>query len=143
MPRTRVTALVIKNDCILMMHRVNNGNEYWVLPGGGLEDGETLEGATLRELKEETSIEATVKEKVLDFVDDKGDQHVVFLCNYLSGEAKLDENSEEANNKDLNQLYDPQWVSIEKIKELTMYPIKEKEYLLNYEKQNRQEEVCP
>ena len=129
MARTRATALVKKDNCILMMHRYNNSEEYWVLPGGGLEEGETIENATLRELKEETSINATIEEKIMDFVDDKGDRHVLFLCNYLSGEVKLDDNSEEANNYDPNQTYIPQWVDIKRVKDLVMYPIKQKEYL--------------
>lgn len=32
---------------------------------------------------------------------------ILFLCNYLSGEVKLDDNSEEANNYDPNQTYIP------------------------------------
>ena len=36
---------------------LKNLNEYYVIPGGGQEDGETIEQATLREIKEELGIE--------------------------------------------------------------------------------------
>ena len=32
------------------------GQDFWATPGGGLEPGETFEGAALRELKEETGM---------------------------------------------------------------------------------------
>lgn len=43
------------------MHRIKNiegvVNEYYVIPGGGIEDGEDIESATKRELKEEIGID--------------------------------------------------------------------------------------
>ncbi len=130
--RTRATAVVIREGKLLMMHRFNNGEEYWVLPGGGVEEGEDVNQAVLRELQEETSIESNLKENLLEFIDPRGDKHCLFLCDYISGEAKLHRDSIEANNSDKNQSYIPEWVELGELPNLTIYPIEEKDFLIKH-----------
>ena len=50
MARTDKTArgVIIKNNKILLIHRLKKGEEYFVLPGGGIEDGETPEATIKR-----------------------------------------------------------------------------------------------
>jgi len=132
MSRTRATSVVVRDGKLLIMHRFNNGEKYWVLPGGGVEEGEELEKAVLRELQEETSIEAELMEKLLEFTDSRGDKHSLFLCEYVSGEAQLHKDSEEANSRDENQSYNPEWIEVSKIPDLTIYPVEEKEFLIQY-----------
>lgn len=57
----RVEALVIKNDSILVIHRINHGEEYYVLPGGGWEENETKEEGAKREVFEETSLKVEIE----------------------------------------------------------------------------------
>ncbi len=45
-------AIIIKDGNILLTHELNSG--WWLLPGGGLEDGETPEECVIREAEEET-----------------------------------------------------------------------------------------
>ena len=67
MKRIRAVAVIVNNRKILLMHRINNGKEYHVFPGGGVENGETVEQAVLREVQEETSLEVKI-EKLLGAV---------------------------------------------------------------------------
>jgi ADP-ribose pyrophosphatase YjhB (NUDIX family) len=41
--RKRATAIIIENGKILLIKRIKSGMEYFVVPGGGVEEGETLE----------------------------------------------------------------------------------------------------
>lgn len=57
-PRVGVGVFVIKNGKFLMGQRAGtHGTGKWSVPGGWLEYGESLENATVREVKEETGME--------------------------------------------------------------------------------------
>ncbi|PID84842.1 MAG: hypothetical protein CSA11_04660 [Chloroflexi bacterium] len=58
MVRKRVTLFVIDtvNDQILMMCYNKEGEVYYIVPGGGVEDGETVIEAAYREADEETGL---------------------------------------------------------------------------------------
>jgi ADP-ribose pyrophosphatase YjhB (NUDIX family) len=56
-PRIRVSALLRWEDRLLLCRHEKPGKEYWLLPGGGVEAGESLVQALHRELHEEVGIE--------------------------------------------------------------------------------------
>lgn len=59
--KNRAGGILIEDGKVLLIHRIKNVDglvkEYYVVPGGGIEEGENIEKATKRELKEETSID--------------------------------------------------------------------------------------
>ena len=55
-PRVRVSALIHWQNRILLCRQEKPGREYWLLPGGGVDGGETLVGALRRELDEELGL---------------------------------------------------------------------------------------
>jgi ADP-ribose pyrophosphatase YjhB (NUDIX family) len=52
-----VTGVVIEDGRILLLNQDADAGRSWSLPGGKLEDGETLAGALVREMKEETGLD--------------------------------------------------------------------------------------
>jgi len=64
MNRPRACAAIIHNDQILMVLHKTAERTYWTLPGGGCEDGETIEQTAVREVKEETGLDVEI-EKLL------------------------------------------------------------------------------
>jgi len=53
---TRAQCIVVRGKQILMVKHRHEGMEWWCLPGGGVEAGESASTAALRELKEECSV---------------------------------------------------------------------------------------
>jgi ADP-ribose pyrophosphatase YjhB (NUDIX family) len=56
-PRIRVSAILRWHDRVLLCRHEKPGKEYWLLPGGGVNSGESLVDALHRELGEEIGID--------------------------------------------------------------------------------------
>jgi ADP-ribose pyrophosphatase YjhB (NUDIX family) len=56
-PRIRVSAVLRWRDRILLCRHEKGDKEYWLLPGGGVNSGESLLEALRRELAEEVGVE--------------------------------------------------------------------------------------
>jgi 8-oxo-dGTP diphosphatase len=59
-PRIRVSAVLAWSGQILLCRHEKPGKEYWLLPGGGVDAGESLTDALHRELSEELGIDEDV-----------------------------------------------------------------------------------
>jgi 8-oxo-dGTP diphosphatase len=68
-PRIRVSALLEWRDRILLCRHEKPGKEYWLLPGGGVNSGESLVEALRRELAEEVGIDGVPFEGPIAIVD--------------------------------------------------------------------------
>tara|TARA_Y100000310_G_scaffold340947_1_gene438461 strand:- start:1227 stop:1682 length:456 start_codon:yes stop_codon:yes gene_type:complete len=88
MSAIRVRAIIPYQDGLLLIHRVRNENgnkrEYYVFPGGGVEEGEGLEDAIKREVFEELGIEIKPL-KELYRLSSEGRVQVFYLCHYVKG----------------------------------------------------------
>jgi len=56
-PRIRVSAILQWSEQLLLCRHEKPGKEYWLLPGGGVNGGESLAEALHRELLEEVGID--------------------------------------------------------------------------------------
>lgn len=88
-PRVRVGVIIPHEDQILLVRHRKGDKTYWMLPGGGLDFGETFAQCAEREVHEETGL--TIKaERVLylsEAICPKGSRHVlnIFMLASLEG----------------------------------------------------------
>jgi 8-oxo-dGTP pyrophosphatase MutT (NUDIX family) len=89
---TRYQGAIIRDHQILLLtHQERaSGRTYWVIPGGGMEPGESPEECVRREMQEETGLEVRVLRII---VEEQGVPDVIYtnfhtyLCEIISGEA--------------------------------------------------------
>src|SRR6266705_3893608 len=60
--RVGVIALIFEDGHVLLAHR--RDIDWWNLPGGGMEAGETVDEALRREVREETGLEVELEQLV-------------------------------------------------------------------------------
>jgi ADP-ribose pyrophosphatase YjhB (NUDIX family) len=129
MKKIRACAVVIKSDKVLLLWRKRNNNEYFVFPGGGKEQNETLEEAVEREVFEEASIKVRVNKLLYKLIDENNEQNF-YLCSYVSGEPKLGIYNEHSEISENNQ-YEPAWKDINKIDRLSILPLEVRDWFID------------
>ena len=131
--RRRVTGVIIKDGKILLIHRIKNGKEYYVYPGGGIEETEDRLAALDREMKEELNFDVLEAEFLFELDDtyDVREQHdYTYLIKDFSGELQLGGPEKEAMNE--NNQYYPKWVDFDFFKNITdLWPEKIREKIID------------
>lgn len=83
-----VFAAIFDDQERILCVRHNYGDGRWSLPGGGLEDGETVVDALKREVREETGFEVEVDRLVSSYSrPEAGRQSVLIRCTVVGGQA--------------------------------------------------------
>lgn len=107
-------AILQDGHILLIRHQeFSSGRSYWVIPGGGREEGETEEECVAREMKEETTLDVRVERLVLDEAALGGvyQRRKTYLCTPLEGTAAPGyEPEEEASS--FYQIAEVRWVPL-------------------------------
>ena len=120
-PRVRVAGILIENNKILLIEHKKNDKKYWLIPGGGVDWGESTAEALIREYKEETNLDIIVTKFLFlsETIAPDKEKHVINL--YFK--VKKDENSKaEMILGDETNLNDLRFVSKEEIETIKIYP---------------------
>lgn len=92
--RIRTAGLVVRDGKLLLIGHLKNGRKYWLVPGGGMDFGESAAEALSREMKEELSLDVKANDLVFtcDSIDPSGERHVFnlfFSCEESGGVLSL------------------------------------------------------
>jgi ADP-ribose pyrophosphatase YjhB (NUDIX family) len=113
--RPRVCAAIIRNNRILMVFHDHGDRSFWTLPGGGVEEGETLEEAVVREVKEEVRLGSNIVRFLFEDSYEFGPNYC-FLVDVSSKEdADLGEDPELPEDQQV--LKDIAWFPLEVMKD--------------------------
>jgi ADP-ribose pyrophosphatase YjhB (NUDIX family) len=76
-----------KDNRILMVKQHHEDKDIWMVPGGGIEEGESSMAAAIREMNEETGMEVEIGRMIwhTEEVSDRGQRFVNFFLGRLKG----------------------------------------------------------
>lgn len=117
MPPSRAVAVVIRDNRVLVLKRHRDGVGYAVLPGGGVEPGESSAGAAQRELQEETTLTAEI-DRLLWTGDHGGRPASYFLMKDVAGEPVLSASEAQANCS--TNSFEPLWATVDDLNSLDL-----------------------
>lgn len=112
--RIRAGIILVEDNKVALIERHRAGLEYFVFPGGGVEEGETVKDGAVREAMEELGVEVAIKQKIAIIHFGQSTQHY-FLADKVGGEFGTGA-GEEFVNVDVNSsegIYIPIWMPIE------------------------------
>ena len=121
MANKRVSAIIIESEKILLMHRIKPNKDYFVLPGGSVEENEDNISALIREIREETSLEIEI-DKLLWQVNNEFNERTqyIYLVSKYSGNMKLGSPEKERQSED--NKYVLEWHDIKDLKTVKFFP---------------------
>ena len=120
---------------LLLIKRVREGQTFYVLPGGRVDEGENAREAVVRELREEANVDVVVTRELYRVAARPGKFYFanlgIFLCEYKMGEiSKTDSPDEYAAGVENETHYDgrpkgtfePVLLSVAQLKDVNIYP---------------------
>lgn len=134
--RTRAAAIIFidKNLITVYREKVVDGNlkKYYVIPGGSVEDGESIIDAVKREILEEVGIEISLTDKYFCFEKEEVEEYF-YVANYVSGIIGSG-TGPEFTNRDIEKYgtYEIRLVPKNEVANINLLPPEVKEYIKEY-----------
>jgi 8-oxo-dGTP diphosphatase len=115
--KERVRAIIKNGNAILLIHRIKKGREYWVFPGGGVENTDkNKETALVRECREELGVEVQVGNLLTRYELGESDEkqcEYFYFCEIIGGILGTGAGPEFQNETNYEGLYALEWVPLD------------------------------
>jgi len=116
--RTRAGIILIEDNKVALIERHRAGLDYFVFPGGGVDEGETPEQGAIREALEELGVQVAIRQQVAEIHFGRTSKHIYFLVERVSGEFGTG-TGEEFTDADPDHpqegIYIPIWMPVEEL----------------------------
>jgi 8-oxo-dGTP diphosphatase len=119
MKKNRSTAIIIRNEKVLLIHRHKPGRDYYTLPGGGVEFDEDFEEACIREVREETGLKVRALELVYRYITLEKEENY-YLTQVTKAEPAL--GGQEAKHQSAENSYEFFWADAAQVESLNLVP---------------------
>ena len=109
---------MIQDNKVALIERHRAGLDYFVFPGGGVDEGESPEQAAIREAMEELGVEIAIKQKVAEVKVGLKSRHLYFLVEQTGGEFGSgvgEEYTDSDPHSPEEGIYIPIWMPIEEL----------------------------
>lgn len=127
--KIRAGGIAYKDGKLIIAKHNEDGHEYYVLPGGGLENEESPQWALIREFKEETGFDVKIGRlayyKIL-YNDEYYSLDMIYECEIVGGELEI-------NDPD-GKVEEVRFVDKEGLDEVVFYPVQLKGHLFKEQK---------
>ena len=117
--KPRAAAVVVRDGHLLVIHRRKHGTEYFTLPGGGVEAGESAAQACARELEEEAGLQVVVG-KCLLILENAGRTEHYFAADAPTRDVRL--GGEEAQHNSPTNQYTLKWLPLAELAATDLKP---------------------
>ncbi|MGB6128022.1 MAG: NUDIX hydrolase [Psychrilyobacter sp.] len=122
--RIRVCGILEKENEVLLVKHIKNNNEYYLLPGGGVDHGEDFRTALKREFLEECNLDVAIENMVFisEGIAPNGGRHIVniyFKVSYISGDLQI--------GLDGSNLIGVEYIKKSELENVILYPNTKKE----------------
>lgn len=118
---------------MVTLKRVKENETYWVFPGGGVEEGESLEEALKREMMEELSVEIEILDLVFEYhfkTDHQDDDEYFYDCRIIGGKIGKGMGPEYQPDSHYHGTHEIALLPLNKIKDLDLRPKEMKDRFL-------------
>lgn len=131
--RDIVGAFIFSNDGFLLLGKSNRGTYegMWLIPGGGVEEGESKEQAVIREVQEEVGLD--ISDESLEYLDEtltgestkilkETGEKVLGKYKFFDFVIKINKNADDIEIKSQDDFADATWHSVDTLNELQLPP---------------------
>ncbi len=132
--RIRAGIVLIQDGKVALIERHRAGLDYYVFPGGGMDEGETPEQAAVREAMEELGVEVAIRRKIVELQFGQKSRQIYFWVDQTGGEfgTGVGEEYTDSNPDDSDEgIYVPIWMPIHEVPlHRNIYPAKVAELVI-------------